>query len=419
MKKKLLLILAFCVTGILSYGQDRVIVNFDDVKYGTNAWGGTGSKTINPNKDAVNSSDSVGLFVVTEGWGAIAMQNLSPNFDLINLPVLNVKVYCTKAGTVTVNIQEADYLSGGSAKATIAAGDVKKWVQLSFDFSKYPSRYGYREIQINYNQTASDSIFIDDVVFTAPTGPVTNAPLFKETFYAKWSEWGDWTGVANTQAGKWYGRERVSATNITLSRQWDDYAHVLSMTKTSQAFTLDSIPITGYDNLILYYDINWREAGASSASRPTIEAKIDQGSWFAVTTAQNESQWPTTNGQWGTITVPLTPTLSGDSISFRISAASLDYWVDNLLLTGIGKATRIHNSLQGKEISFYPNPVKNILNISSESNIVSIKIISTSGKLLKLVHNLKSVDVSDLPTGVYLIKVQSDKAITTSKFIKK
>tara|TARA_R110000868_G_scaffold5201_8_gene31981 strand:+ start:2126 stop:3430 length:1305 start_codon:yes stop_codon:yes gene_type:complete len=73
----------------------------------------------------------------------------------------------------------------------------------------------------------------------------------------------------------------------------------------------------------------------------------------------------------------------------------------------------------------FPNPTQNTLNISSSSyfNIKSIKIYNTIGKLILVKTNsnkqeLLKIDVSSLSPGVYYTFIDSEKGITTEKFIK-
>ena len=74
--------------------------------------------------------------------------------------------------------------------------------------------------------------------------------------------------------------------------------------------------------------------------------------------------------------------------------------------------------------TLYPNPVKDVLNISATQNIEiqSFAIYDILGQLVIAVPNAKSVsniDVSKLRTGAYFIKVKSDLGSSGMKFIKK
>ncbi|HOB25030.1 MAG TPA: T9SS type A sorting domain-containing protein [Kaistella sp.] len=70
------------------------------------------------------------------------------------------------------------------------------------------------------------------------------------------------------------------------------------------------------------------------------------------------------------------------------------------------------------KIQFYPNPVKDILNIKSDSEISKVEVFSLEGKKLKE-SNQNKIDVSQLTSGVYIIKTTDNKGnIQTNKFIK-
>ncbi len=73
--------------------------------------------------------------------------------------------------------------------------------------------------------------------------------------------------------------------------------------------------------------------------------------------------------------------------------------------------------------SLFPNPATTILNISSKADIEisSISIYNTLGQIVLVIpnaQNTKIIDVSDLKTETYFIKINSDKGTSNSKFIK-
>jgi uncharacterized repeat protein (TIGR01451 family) len=71
-----------------------------------------------------------------------------------------------------------------------------------------------------------------------------------------------------------------------------------------------------------------------------------------------------------------------------------------------------------------PNPVKNELKISANSNLKvnSISIYNTLGQLVKTIPNqiqpTLSLDVSELNNGTYFLSIQTEKGKMTQKFIK-
>jgi len=84
----------------------------------------------------------------------------------------------------------------------------------------------------------------------------------------------------------------------------------------------------------------------------------------------------------------------------------------------------INSSSNSNSFTIYPNPVNDILNISIKSNDkYEIQISDVNGKLIieKTIlptGSLSQVSVSDLPQGVYFIKIISTSNTLIKKFIK-
>ena len=73
-------------------------------------------------------------------------------------------------------------------------------------------------------------------------------------------------------------------------------------------------------------------------------------------------------------------------------------------------------------VKIYPNPVVDILNIETDVNKNSIKIIDLTGKIIEsyTINEKKiSVQVNHLPKGIYIVEVENENGKTNSKFIKK
>lgn len=77
-----------------------------------------------------------------------------------------------------------------------------------------------------------------------------------------------------------------------------------------------------------------------------------------------------------------------------------------------------------ESIKIYPNPTAEILNIETDSKINSIAIFDAKGSLIKNfqetgISNGKRINVSDLISGIYMVKVKTSTSEFTKKFIKK
>ncbi len=69
----------------------------------------------------------------------------------------------------------------------------------------------------------------------------------------------------------------------------------------------------------------------------------------------------------------------------------------------------------------YPNPVTNTLFISGTNDVNKIEIYDVAGKVIRTMEvsgEKVSMNLNDLQSGVYIISIQNDKGVQTSKFIK-
>ncbi|MGB0427370.1 MAG: T9SS type A sorting domain-containing protein [Flavobacteriales bacterium] len=70
-------------------------------------------------------------------------------------------------------------------------------------------------------------------------------------------------------------------------------------------------------------------------------------------------------------------------------------------------------------IQLYPNPVSSSLNIQSSENWKRYQILNSTGQLIENhIFNSLKIDVSSLPQGVYILKIESDVAVETIRFVK-
>ena len=75
----------------------------------------------------------------------------------------------------------------------------------------------------------------------------------------------------------------------------------------------------------------------------------------------------------------------------------------------------------GQDITLYPNPVKNTLNIRTREKLNAMRVYSSGGALIRSEKNLSdsySFDMSGLDKGVYIIELITDKGTVRKKIIK-
>jgi hypothetical protein len=74
--------------------------------------------------------------------------------------------------------------------------------------------------------------------------------------------------------------------------------------------------------------------------------------------------------------------------------------------------------IQFKELSIYPNPVVNTLKIISDDRIEKIEVYDVQGRKINIEKLKKNLNFTEYSTGVYFLKVYTDKGISTKKIIK-
>ncbi|MGO4772714.1 T9SS type A sorting domain-containing protein [Flavobacterium sp. W22_SRS_FK3] len=119
----------------------------------------------------------------------------------------------------------------------------------------------------------------------------------------------------------------------------------------------------------------------------------------------------TANGGIITLTIPA----GNHSLSRDTGTTSLYYIKTAYATLGLGE-----NNLSAK-LTLYPNPVSNQLYISSEDHkIENVMIYNLFGAVVKNISSgAESIDMSNLTTGNYLVKVTTEQGSFTKKIIKK
>ena len=78
------------------------------------------------------------------------------------------------------------------------------------------------------------------------------------------------------------------------------------------------------------------------------------------------------------------------------------------------------NFALNSDVNMYPNPVEQFLTVRSNSTITRVQVYSLLGDLVKDVRtNFSRIDMRNLNSGIYMIKIYSNQYFVTKKLIKK
>ena len=109
-----------------------------------------------------------------------------------------------------------------------------------------------------------------------------------------------------------------------------------------------------------------------------------------------------------------------DQVSVTGSGASSRVAEQTITLISTNAAARLTDTDQ--DITLAPNPASNMISISAQENINAIKILSITGQLVYQVNGInelnKSIDIDNLTSGIYLLRVATEEEVTTMKFVK-
>ncbi len=115
-----------------------------------------------------------------------------------------------------------------------------------------------------------------------------------------------------------------------------------------------------------------------------------------------------------------TPTVASPQTTYTVTATN-NYGTGTTTVVITVNSNLGVEDIAFKNMTLYPNPVKDNLNIllSDNSEIESLEVYDLNGKLILKSSNIENtLNVSNLKAGVYLLKIYQDGRCKTNKFIK-
>lgn len=256
-----------------------------------------------------------------------------------------------------------------------------------------------------------------------PTTPTYNTGFEQEDF-----PYIGWTALPNTTANDWF--INVGGTGSPLVQQ--GVASAIAITPATAAANEDLFSrgidlVAGSNVTVTFYDRNYVSTTApisTNTASYSLTVGADLTSASQTTSLYLASGLNTTTFTQRTAT--FTPATTG-TYYFRFKNSSPAnasgthaIIIDNFTVTQVLGI----NEFNDNSISVYPNPAKDILNISNsnQSFINAIEVTDINGRLVKSqkfsnVNDIQ-VNISDLSKGVYMLKAVSDKGAVIKKIVK-
>lgn len=226
--------------------------------------------------------------------------------------------------------------------------------------------------------------------------------------------------------------ELRSAANAFIAGDYPQDPYNFTPAKNIVSFT--SIPATTQvgTNLTVNYKYSAENAGILKFA---ITKNGGTNPWDFISSVAYAELNPAAAGSnlTGSFTVPIpantvtTSSLTGNQnyrIKIELFSASNVYVTGNFDTVNYNFTQSLSTNDFDKEnqITAYPNPVNSTLNLNSLDNIDNAKfsIVNTLGKneVTSKSLNSKSIDVSGLSSGVYILSVEKDQKVKQIKFIK-
>jgi hypothetical protein len=358
---------------------------------------------------------------------------------------MQLDVYSTTAITIAPKAQGGE--PGSPDSVTSASHTGSGWETLTFTFDKSldgkaPANgiYGDFALHINWNATTNNYGAPDGRVFyiknlkglatqptpdpnapttAAPTPPTRNAAdvisLFSDAYTdINVGEWGtSWDSATITD--EVIANDNVKKVNFGAFLAVDFTGNRINATDYTH-FHIDIFTATATLDKSFNHKLS-NHANPAPGETSAIE--------FSTTNASNPSLPNPNPGTWISYDIPLSSftqasnSLARNAIAQYLITSNLGVvYLDNIYFYRAGTASVEDNLFN---VSLYPNPANNRLNISAANTIQNAEIYNVLGKKVMNVtinKTSESIDISNLASGVYMIKYNIENTVGTAKFIK-
>jgi Secretion system C-terminal sorting domain len=154
---------------------------------------------------------------------------------------------------------------------------------------------------------------------------------------------------------------------------------------------------------------------------------LNENTWyrigFAYDTSTGEMIWNPGTGSTGLPAANWTGPFALDEIDFVSGTPTTNTGVSEIVFDNLTvKATATEGLLGVTEIAdatfgVTPNPARDFVTITTNDTLKSVELFDMNGRTVLVSEGVNQINVSDLASGIYMMKVTSDKGTATKKLI--
>lgn len=201
------------------------------------------------------------------------------------------------------------------------------------------------------------------------------------------------------------------------------YPWITETTTCRDSLLMSQLITVNVSNSILVNSINVQGQGGASVVTTDYGTLQMEATTYPTNADDGSYTWSVINGT-GSATISANGILSdvhNGTVTVKATANDISGTSGTAIINISNQSVEISESLN-KKVKVYPNPVENQLFIDLEKlQAMKINIVDYSGRIIKEIisSDTKSIDVSELKQGIYLLKIYTKGNIYTNQFIKK
>lgn len=382
----------------------------------------------NPSATGINTSSKVAKYIVNSTgmpWAGLWSNNL-PDFTFsAENCIVKVKVYKSVVSDFLVKFENDN--SSVAFEKKVSNTQVNQWEELTFDFSAWIGTAVTRLVIIPdfpATRTAGSTNYWDDISFGAGSGPANTVPTVASPL----------PGLAASKVISMHSRAYTNVGVDTWRTAWSNASYsevdVAGTTvKKYNGLVFVGIETTGA-NFINAAGMTHFHVDVWTPDMTTFRVKlVDFGAnaaWSGGDDVEHELSFTPELSKWVSLDIALsdfTALTTKEHIAQLIfsGAPTGTVYIDNVYF--YNSSTTSVDQLSAGNISVYPNPVSEVLNIRSEKSLKSVVITNLVGQTVKSVQpysNETAISINELATGNYMVQfTTADGRIMTQKILKK